>query len=113
MSARSVISANKGLDPANARSDLARQSIEILQGEDTVFRIDQVSHFRFRDYASAWIEYKPTDQWTLRAQAWMLGSYDQTRTVFTGPRDTDPQAYTEIRSMEPESRLQVRVRRTF
>jgi hypothetical protein len=82
-------------------------------GEDTVFRIDQVSHFRFRDYASAWVEYKPTDDWTLRAQAWMLGSYDQTRTVFTGPRDTDPQAYTEIRSMEPESRLQVRVRRTF
>ena len=28
-------------------------------------------------------------------------------------RDTDPQAYTEIRSMEPESRIQVRVRRTF
>jgi alpha-glucoside transport system substrate-binding protein len=35
-----VISANKGLDPANAQSDLARQSIEILQGEDTVFRFD-------------------------------------------------------------------------
>ena len=82
-------------------------------GEDTVYRIDQVSHFRFRDYASAWVEYKPTDDWTLRAQAWMLGSYDQTRTVFTGPRDTDPQAYTEIRSMEPESRLQIRARRTF
>ena len=82
-------------------------------GEDTVYRIDQVSHFRFRDYASAWVEYKPTDQWTLRAQAWMLGSYDQTRTVFTGPRDTDPVNYTEIRSMEPESRIQVRVRRTF
>lgn len=82
-------------------------------GEDTVYRIDQVSHFRFRDYASAWVEYKPTDDWTLRAQAWMLGSYDQTRTVFTGPRDTDPQAYTEIRSMEPESRIQIRARRTF
>lgn len=82
-------------------------------GEDTVWRIDQVSHFRFRDYASAWIEYKPTDQWTLRAQAWMLGSYDHTRTIFTGPRDTDPVAYREVRSMEPESRLQIRVRRTF
>ena len=35
-----VISANQGLDPANAQSDLARQSIEILQGEDTVFRFD-------------------------------------------------------------------------
>ncbi len=82
-------------------------------GEDTVYRIDQISHFRFRDYASAWIEYKPTDQWTLRAQAWMLGSYDQTRTVFTGPRGASPVAYTEIRSMEPESRIQLRLRRTF
>ena len=43
----------------------------------------------------------------------MLGSYDQTRTTHTGPRDTDPVAFTDIRSMEPESRLQIRVRRTF
>lgn len=82
-------------------------------GEDTVYRIDQISHFRFRDFASAWIEYKPTDQWTLRAQAWMLGSYDQTRYIYAGPRNTSGLVATEIRSMEPESRLQVRLRRTF
>lgn len=35
-----VISANTGLDPENAQSDLGRQAIEILQGEDTVFRFD-------------------------------------------------------------------------
>lgn len=35
-----VISANKGLDPANASSDIGRASVEILQGEDTVFRFD-------------------------------------------------------------------------
>ena len=35
-----VISANKGLDPANASSALAAASVEILQGEDTVFRFD-------------------------------------------------------------------------
>ena len=35
-----VISANKGLDPDNAQSDLGRAAIEILQGEDTVFRFD-------------------------------------------------------------------------
>lgn len=35
-----VISANKGLDPSLAGSDLGRASIEILQGEDTVFRFD-------------------------------------------------------------------------
>ena len=82
-------------------------------GEDTVYRIDQISHFRFRDFASAWIEYKPTDQWTLRAQAWMLGSYDQTRYIFAGPRNTSALTATEIRSMEPESRIQIRLRRTF
>lgn len=35
-----VISANKGLDPELASSQLARQAVEILQGEDTVFRFD-------------------------------------------------------------------------
>ena len=35
-----VISANKGLDPALAGSDLGRTSIEILQNEDTIFRFD-------------------------------------------------------------------------
>lgn len=35
-----VISANTGLDPANAGSEIGRASIEILQGEDTVFRFD-------------------------------------------------------------------------
>ncbi|WP_167051176.1 ABC transporter substrate-binding protein [Salinibacterium sp. ZJ77] len=34
-----VISANKGVDPANASSELLEQSIEILQG-DTTFRFD-------------------------------------------------------------------------
>ncbi|MDH6181936.1 alpha-glucoside transport system substrate-binding protein [Microbacteriaceae bacterium SG_E_30_P1] len=35
-----VISANKGLDPELAGSELGKASIEILQGEDTVFRFD-------------------------------------------------------------------------
>ncbi len=35
-----VISANTGLDPANAGSEIGRASIEILQGADTVFRFD-------------------------------------------------------------------------
>lgn len=35
-----VISANKGLDPANASSPIGKASIEILQGDDTIFRFD-------------------------------------------------------------------------
>ena len=35
-----VISANKGLDASLAGSALGRASIEILQGEDTVFAFD-------------------------------------------------------------------------
>jgi alpha-glucoside transport system substrate-binding protein len=35
-----VISANKGLDPENASSDVLKQSIEILQDENAVFRFD-------------------------------------------------------------------------
>jgi len=35
-----VISANKGLDPNNASSAIGKASIEILQGQDTIFRFD-------------------------------------------------------------------------
>ena len=35
-----VISANKGLDPANASSPIGQASIKILQGQDTIFRFD-------------------------------------------------------------------------
>jgi alpha-glucoside transport system substrate-binding protein len=35
-----VISANKGLDPENASSDVLKESIEILQDPQTVFRFD-------------------------------------------------------------------------
>ena len=35
-----VLSANSGLDPANASSDLLRQAYEILQDPNTTFRFD-------------------------------------------------------------------------
>ncbi|MGA8788720.1 MAG: extracellular solute-binding protein [Paenarthrobacter sp.] len=35
-----VVSANKGLDPANAQSDLDKLTVQILQDPDTVFRFD-------------------------------------------------------------------------
>ena len=35
-----VISANKGLDPANAQSAILQAAIEILQSEETTFRFD-------------------------------------------------------------------------
>jgi alpha-glucoside transport system substrate-binding protein len=35
-----VVSANKGLDPANAQTELDKLSIELLQDEETVFRFD-------------------------------------------------------------------------
>ncbi|MDQ0680259.1 alpha-glucoside transport system substrate-binding protein [Arthrobacter pascens] len=35
-----AVSANKGLDPANAQSELDKQSIALLQDPDTVFRFD-------------------------------------------------------------------------
>lgn len=35
-----VISANKGLDPANAQSEILKEAITILQADDTTFRFD-------------------------------------------------------------------------
>ncbi|MET3140963.1 UNVERIFIED_ORG: alpha-glucoside transport system substrate-binding protein [Arthrobacter sp. UYEF2] len=64
-----VISANKGLDPANAQTELDKQSIALLQDPDTVFRFDgsdlmpgAVGSNSFWKGIVAWINGTPAQQ---------------------------------------------------
>ncbi len=67
-----VISANQGLDPANASSPIGQASIEILQGEDTIFRFDgsdlmpaQVGAASFWTGITDWVSGSRTTQETV------------------------------------------------
>lgn len=64
-----VISANKGLDPANAQTELDKQSIALLQDPKTVFRFDgsdlmpgAVGSNSFWKGIVAWVNGTPTQQ---------------------------------------------------
>ena len=73
-----VISANKGLDPANASSGILTQAIEILQDPDTTFRFDgsdlmpsAVGAGSFWKGMVSWIGGTPTDEVLAQIQsAW-------------------------------------------
>lgn len=64
-----VISANTGLDPDNASSDILKQAVEILQDEDTLFRFDgsdlmpgAVGAGSFWQGMRDWVNGTPTEQ---------------------------------------------------
>jgi alpha-glucoside transport system substrate-binding protein len=64
-----VVSANKGLDPANAQSELDKLSVELLQDPETVFRFDgsdlmpaAVGSNSFWKGIVAWINGTPSQQ---------------------------------------------------
>lgn len=67
-----VISANTGLDPTNASSPIGQASVEILQGEDTIFRFDG-SDLMPAEVGSA-------SFWT-GLNDWVLGTRDTQETV--------------------------------
>ncbi|MGO3762201.1 MAG: carbohydrate ABC transporter substrate-binding protein, partial [Glutamicibacter arilaitensis] len=64
-----VISANSGLDPENASSDLLRSAVELLQDPSTTFRFDgsdlmpkSVGADSFWKGIVDWIDGKPTKE---------------------------------------------------
>jgi len=81
--------------------------------ESRTFRIEEVSYDRLEDLASAFVEYKPQPQLSLRLQFNDIGFQSRTRRVFAGPRDRAGLRFVEVREVSPESRIQFRVRRTF
>lgn len=81
--------------------------------EDTTFRIDELAYEHFRDVVTAFVEYKPDPNWTLRLQFNQIGSIETLRTAYFGPRNAFGVAFTDARRIDPDWRIQFRVRRTF
>ena len=60
-------------------------------------------------------EYKPRPDWIVRVEAKGVTSRNvrRIREVYAGPRSTSPLDYTDVRSLEWDGSLYVRIRKTF
>ncbi|MDP1911952.1 TonB-dependent siderophore receptor [Brevundimonas sp.] len=77
------------------------------------FDPDQVSGFTGSDYFEANIEYKPTPTLAIRAQVNVWNDFQAERTVFADRSAARPVAFTELRSTDPRTFWQIRIRKTF
>ena len=74
---------------------------------------DQTSGWRGRDYFEAYVEHKPTDSLSIRAQVNVWDHFLQERTVYADRAPPRPIAYIETRDVDPRTFLQIQVRKTF
>jgi outer membrane receptor protein involved in Fe transport len=77
------------------------------------FRISETTRTELTDVISAFAEYKPKPSLSLRVQLNAIGTQDTERVVFDGPRDREPLLFVERRRLEPETRINFRIRQTF
>ena len=77
------------------------------------FRITETSRTDVTDVVTAFVEYKPQPDLSLRVSLNAWGPQDSERVVFTGPRNVQPVNYVERRRLDPEKRVSFRVRKTF
>jgi len=79
------------------------------------YRFNEIFRVTLDNYSSAFVEYKPDPQTSLRAELANIGRFrlDREREVFSGPRDVSPLLFTEQFTTEAQQRLVLRLRRTF
>jgi hypothetical protein len=75
------------------------------------FRITEFSRTDVFDVLSAFAEYKPKP--SLRVSISAIGAIESERFFFNGPRDRSALQFIEQRRLEPESRINFRIRQTF
>ena len=77
------------------------------------FRITETAYSENTNVLSAFAEYKPQPSLSFRVQLNAIGAIESERVVFTGARDRSGVSFIERRSLEPETRVNFRVRKTF
>lgn len=81
--------------------------------ESVAYRIDELSRQYVENNFNVYAEWKPTPALTLRLQYYDIGTLNLTRESFTGLRNVGTLRYTDRRLIDPEARLQFRVRYQF
>lgn len=76
-------------------------------------RIAETTRQEVFDVLNATAEYKPRPSLAFRVQVSAIGAIQSERLFFAGPRDRTPLLFVEQRRLEPETRINFRVRQTF
>jgi hypothetical protein len=90
--------------------------IDAFKGwEEVYYRLDEVRRVSAETWVTAYAEYKPRPNLTIRFEAHNLLGRDfiRDRSVFAGPRDSAPLAYREHRPLDFGPFFYMRIRKTF
>lgn len=82
---------------------------------ETYYRFSEIETYKLRTFVVTYVEYKPRPDITLRAEIDNLTArnFERINTVYSGPRNTAPLAYTDVQDLEFGRILFLRVRKTF
>lgn len=83
--------------------------------EETYWRFDQVDTLELETWVTAYAEWKPRPDLSLRVEAHNLTGRNliRTREVYAGPRNTSPLAFIETRDLNYDPFIYFRVRKTW
>ena len=93
-----------------------RWGADYLLGKDEYeYRFDEVRRTRVSGRLSLFAEYRFAPRWTLRAFAENITGrpVERDRSIFTGPRSTQPLRYDEVRLLQTHSLIGLLFRREF
>lgn len=94
----------------------ATWGVDVFGGfRERYFRLAEIETRKFSPFVEVYGEYKPRPDWIIRVEAKGVTSRNvrRIREVYRGPRSTSPLDYTDVRSLEWDGSLYVRIRRTF
>ena len=77
------------------------------------WRLGELTTSSLTHWYRLFAEFKPTPEWSVRAEYVNLDEYRRERILFDGLREQGPVGFIESRVIPPPSRFNVRVRRTF
>jgi outer membrane receptor protein involved in Fe transport len=82
---------------------------------DRAYKLSEIESRKVSTWVVVYGEYKPRPDWILRLEAMGVSARDvkRIREVYTGPRNTSPLDYIDVRKLEWNGALYLRVRKTF
>ncbi|HEV2363221.1 MAG TPA: TonB-dependent receptor [Caulobacteraceae bacterium] len=85
------------------------------QWRQTNWRFAEIDTDKLKPYLQLFAEYKPTADLSIRFEAdnFLRHGFEHGRQVFTGPRNSDPLAFEDVRSVHFPRIFYLRVRKTF
>ncbi|MDZ4375323.1 MAG: TonB-dependent receptor, partial [Phenylobacterium sp.] len=90
--------------------------VDVFGGfRERYFRLAEIETRKFSPFVTVYGEYKPRPDWIIRLEAMGVTSRNvrRIREVYRGPRNAFPLDYTDVRSLEWDGSLYLRVRKTF